>query len=132
MILGFVFQEMFVFVIVVFYDVLWLSKFEFEKQVFFFVLVLWLVGFIEYVGSIVVFGFVVKFVIDIMVVVESLDVLCFVILVVEVLGYLYWLYKVDVMYWFCKFLDVYWMYYFYLVLYGSEFWWVRLWFCDVL
>ncbi|MBI1178890.1 GrpB family protein [bacterium] len=84
------------------YDHLWPSKFEMERAVLQTVLVPWLVGTIEHVGSTAIPGMPAKPVIDIMAAVGSLDASRPAISALAETDYTYFPYRADIMHWFCK------------------------------
>jgi GrpB-like predicted nucleotidyltransferase (UPF0157 family) len=114
------------------YDPTWVAKFEDEKASLETLLAPWRRGPIEHVGSTAVVGLCAKPVIDVMVGVTSLvesepakDAL-------RRAGYQYAEYKTDVMHWFCKPSLAIRTHHLHLIPYGSQLWYDRLKFRDLL
>lgn len=114
------------------YDSTWPAKFAAEKVALAAVLIPWLVGPIEHVGSTAVPGLAAKPVIDIMAAVRDLPSSRPAIEVLQPLSYCYFDYKSDVMHWFCKPSDFERTHHLHLVPFKSPLWHDRLAFRDTL
>lgn len=114
------------------YDAAWRYKFNAERDRLCRLLVLWLVGEIEHIGSTAVPGLIAKPVIDIMAPVESLEASRPAVSVLVDYGYSHFPYRPDVMHWFCKPSAAHRTHHLHLVPYGSPLWYERLVFRDAL
>jgi GrpB-like predicted nucleotidyltransferase (UPF0157 family) len=114
------------------YDPSWPSLFEVERAVLERILVPWLSGPIEHVGSTAVPGLVAKPVIDIMAAVDTLNSSRAAIPTLVELGWVYFPYRAEVMHWFCKPSPAFRTHHLHLVPFGSPLWTERLAFRDCL
>ena len=114
------------------YDPRWPARFEAERSLLNSVLVDWLAGAIEHIGSTAVEGMAAKPIIDIMAPVRSLAESTSAIPALEKAGYLHYPYKPDVMHWFCKPSASHRTHHLHLVPMASELWHQRLAFRDAL
>ena len=114
------------------YDKAWPARFELERDALLELLVPWLAGPIEHIGSTAVPGLPAKPVIDIMAAVRDLEQSYPAIVALQTLHYQYWPYRPDVMHWFCKPDPSQRTHHLHLVPYGSALWIERIAFRDYL
>ena len=114
------------------YDPTWPEQFEAERLALVAVLVPWLAGNIEHIGSTSVPNLCAKPVIDIMAPVQSLEASRSAIDTAVEAGYVYFPYKPDVMHWFCKPSPEYRTHHLHMVPIGSPLWKDRLAFRNAL
>jgi GrpB-like predicted nucleotidyltransferase (UPF0157 family) len=114
------------------YNPAWPPAFLAERELLFPILVRWLAGPIEHIGSTAVPGLAAKPIIDIMAPVEDLESSRPALAELEKIGYCYAPYKASVMHWLCKPCPEVRTHHLHLVAFGSELWTKRLAFRNLL
>ena len=114
------------------YNDLWPEAFENEKTALLEKVGEWLYGEVEHVGSTSVQGLTSKPIIDIMFGVKSLEASLPAIAKLSEIEYCYYPYKPEVMHWFCKPKPEYRTHHLHLIPFGSELWYERIKFRDML